>query len=87
MHVPVRDAARAPVEPAGLPRSPLPDELAALYPGTFGFPDDALFVNFVETIDGVVALPEVPGSNRLISDESEADRFVMGLLRAARTPF
>jgi riboflavin biosynthesis pyrimidine reductase len=39
-------------------------------------------VNFVETLDGVVALPDVPRSNRIISDESEADLFVMALLRA-----
>jgi riboflavin biosynthesis pyrimidine reductase len=36
----------------------------------------------VQTIDGVVAIPELPRSNALIAGESEADRFVMGLLRA-----
>src|SRR6185312_13454656 len=41
-----------------------------------------LFANFVSTLDGVVALPGVAGSNRLIADASEADRLVMGLLRA-----
>jgi len=41
-----------------------------------------VYANFVETIDGVVALPGVPRSNRLIADESEADLFVLGLLRA-----
>ena len=69
-------------ESAGLPAFALSPELAALYPGAFGFPEDALYVNFVETIDGVVALPEVPRSNRVISDDSEADVFVMALLRA-----
>lgn len=69
-------------ESAGLPAFALPHELAALYPGTFGLPEDALYVNFVETIDGVVALPGVPRSNRVISDDSEADVFVMALLRA-----
>ena len=69
-------------EPAGLPSFDLPDELRALYPGTLGFPGEWLFANFVSTIDGVVSLPEVPGSNRLIADASNADRFVMGLLRA-----
>jgi riboflavin biosynthesis pyrimidine reductase len=69
-------------EPAGLPALTLPRELAALYPGTFGLADDVLYVNFVETLDGVVALPEVPRSNRIISDESDADLFVMALLRA-----
>jgi riboflavin biosynthesis pyrimidine reductase len=38
--------------------------------------------NFVQTLDGVVAIPGTPRSNALISDESAADRFVMGLLRA-----
>ena len=41
-----------------------------------------MFTNFVETIDGVVAIPDVDRSNALVSGESEADRFVMGLLRA-----
>jgi riboflavin biosynthesis pyrimidine reductase len=38
--------------------------------------------NFVETIDGVVAIPELPASNALIAAESEADRLLMGVLRA-----
>lgn len=69
-------------ESADLPAFALPPELAALYPGRFGLPEDVLYVNFVETIDGVVALPEVPRSNRAIADDSEADVFVMALLRA-----
>jgi dihydrofolate reductase len=69
-------------EPAGQPAFSLPQELASLYPGTLGLADDVLYVNFVETIDGVVALPDVPRSNRMISDDSEADVFVMALLRS-----
>jgi riboflavin biosynthesis pyrimidine reductase len=69
-------------EPAGLPSFDLPDELRELYPGTLGFPGEWLFANFVSTIDGVVSVPGLPGSNRLLADESEADRFVMALLRA-----
>lgn len=69
-------------EPAGLPSFALPAGLAAKYPGTLGLPDDCVYVNFVETLDGVVALPEVPRSNRIISDESDSDLFVMALLRA-----
>jgi riboflavin biosynthesis pyrimidine reductase len=38
--------------------------------------------NFVQTIDGVVAIPDLDGSNAIVSGESEADRFVVGLLRA-----
>jgi riboflavin biosynthesis pyrimidine reductase len=65
-----------------LPSFELPDELASVYPGSFGFGGPTLFVNFVETIDGIVALPSIPQSNKLVADESEPDRFVMGLLRA-----
>jgi riboflavin biosynthesis pyrimidine reductase len=68
-------------EPAGLPSFELPDALARRYPGTLGLADDCLYVNFVETLDGVVALPDVPRSNRIVSDESDADLFVMALLR------
>src|SRR6185312_8908767 len=39
--------------------------------------------NFVESADGVVALPEARGeSGGVVSGGSEADRFIMGLLRA-----
>ena len=69
-------------EPAGLPAFSLPQELAALYPGTLGFPEDCMYTNFVETLDGVVALPGIPASNRVIADASDADLFVMALLRA-----
>lgn len=69
-------------EPSGLPSFPLPGGLARLYPGTLGLPDECIYANFVETLDGVVALPLVPRSNRIVADESEADLFVMALLRA-----
>jgi len=62
-------------EPAGLPAFSLPQELAALYPGTLGFPEDWLYANFVETIDGVVALPGIPSSNRVIADANEEAQF------------
>lgn len=69
-------------EPAGLPAFELPRELAALYPGSLGFPEEWLYVNFVETLDGVVALRDVPRSSRIVADDNEADKFVMALLRA-----
>jgi riboflavin biosynthesis pyrimidine reductase len=69
-------------EPDGLPAVALPDELAALYPGTLGFAGPTLYVNFVETLDGIVALPAIPQSNKIVADGSEPDRFAMGLLRA-----
>ncbi len=65
-----------------LPAFDLPDELVADYGGPLGFELPRLFVNFVATVDGVVAIPAVPNSNRLIAAESASDRFVMGLLRA-----
>lgn len=68
-------------EEPGLPSVPLPAALREGYDGDLGFADDVLYANFVETLDGVVALdPETPPS--AISGKSQADRFVMGLLRA-----
>jgi riboflavin biosynthesis pyrimidine reductase len=69
-------------ERAGPPQLDLPDELVRLYGGGLALPQRCVFANFVETIDGVVAMPAIERSNALVSDESEADRFVMGLLRA-----
>ena len=69
-------------EQDGLPPQRLGDELSALYAGSLGFEGPCVYANFVETIDGVVAIPGVEGSNALIADESDDDKFVMGLLRA-----
>jgi riboflavin biosynthesis pyrimidine reductase len=69
-------------EAPGLPHWELPAELERLYGGGLGFDEPCLVANFVETLDGVVAIPDVPGSNALVADHSEQDRFVMGLLRA-----
>jgi riboflavin biosynthesis pyrimidine reductase len=69
-------------EQAGLPQVELPEELERLYAGGLGFAGPCVYANFVETIDGVVAMPDVPRSNAIVSDESDADRFLMGLLRA-----
>ena len=41
-----------------------------------------LYANFVQSVDGVVAISEATSSGPLISGNSLADRFVMGLLRA-----
>jgi riboflavin biosynthesis pyrimidine reductase len=69
-------------EPDGLATADLPDELARLYGGSLGFETPRLITNFVATIDGVVAIPSIPNSNALVAGDSEADRFVIGLLRA-----
>jgi riboflavin biosynthesis pyrimidine reductase len=61
---------------------PLTKEIRALYGGGLDLPQVCLVTNFVATIDSVVAIPGVEHSNRMISDGSEADRFVMGILRA-----
>ena len=69
-------------EREGLPRFGLPAALAALYGGDFGLARPRLFANFVASVDGVVALPGPGESGAVVSGGSEADRFVMGLLRA-----
>lgn len=66
----------------------LPEELTILYGGDLRFPalDCKPYVigNFVSTIDGVVSF-EIPGQSGGgdISGFNEADRFIMGLLRAS----
>jgi riboflavin biosynthesis pyrimidine reductase len=61
----------------------LPEQLVQLYGGSLSLPRSCLYANFVSSIDGVVALEggRAP-SGGIISRRSEADRFVMGLLRA-----
>jgi riboflavin biosynthesis pyrimidine reductase len=41
-----------------------------------------VYANFVKTLDGVVAIPELAESNALVADSSDDDKFLMGLLRA-----
>jgi riboflavin biosynthesis pyrimidine reductase len=78
--------ALAPLEPlfqaSELPEFDLPAGLAETYGGPLGFSEPRLYANFVASLDGVVAIPGELQSNRMISAHSEADRFVMGLLRA-----
>lgn len=69
-------------EEAGLPEQPLPEPLRRLYGGDLGFDGPSLYANFVETLDGVVAMPDLERSNALVAGDSAADRLVMGLLRA-----
>jgi riboflavin biosynthesis pyrimidine reductase len=68
---------------SGLAASELPPALAQLYDGGLGFEGARVFANFVSSIDGVVALPSIDASPSVISRKSEADGFVMGLMRAS----
>ena len=61
----------------------LPEPLARAYGGDLDLAAEGVFANFVESVDGVVALKEAAGeSGGVISGGSEADRFLRGLLRA-----
>jgi riboflavin biosynthesis pyrimidine reductase len=64
----------------GLPTDPLPRRLQRLYGGAFGLPADVLYSNFVTSLDGVAVVGTSSGST--LSGKSQADRFVMGLLRS-----
>jgi riboflavin biosynthesis pyrimidine reductase len=66
-----------------LPAFELPGELARAYGGVFGLGRPSVFANFVASVDGAVALEGSGESGAVISGSSSADRFVMGLLRAA----
>ena len=69
-------------EADGLPRLRLPGELARLHAGDLGFAEECLYANFVATVDGAVSIPGMRGANAFIAGDSDADRFLMGLLRA-----
>lgn len=60
----------------------LPSGLADRYGGKLGFASPCVIANFVESLDGVVALPGPAESGNLVSLANDSDRFVMGLLRA-----
>ena len=65
-----------------LPTVDMPTDLERLYDGSLGFEPPCLYANFVSSLDGIVALEGHEHSSKMISGRSEADRFVMGLLRA-----
>ena len=64
-----------------LPSWDAPGLIERLY-GSIGLADECLVANFVQSLDGVVAIPGVPRSHAVVSGDSEADRFVLALLRA-----
>jgi len=59
----------------------MPEELERIY-GRLGFPDRVMYSNFVSSLDGVVSLGSKPSAGSEISGRNQADRFLMGLLRA-----
>jgi hypothetical protein len=68
-------------EAGGLPEYALPVDLKHLY-GRLGFTNRVVYANFVSSIDGVVTLGAKPSAGSVISGKDQADRFLMGLLRA-----
>jgi riboflavin biosynthesis pyrimidine reductase len=69
-------------EDEDLPGWDVPEQLAALYGGAIGLEEPCVVANFVESLDGVVAVPRLERSHAVIGDESDADRFVLALVRA-----
>jgi riboflavin biosynthesis pyrimidine reductase len=60
----------------------VPDALAELYGGAIGLDEPCVVANFVESLDGVVAVPRLARSHVLLGDDNDADRFVLALVRA-----
>jgi riboflavin biosynthesis pyrimidine reductase len=77
----VIDAFTVLAEDEDLPRWDVPEALATLYGGAIGVDEPCVVANFVESLDGVVAVPRLPRSHAVIGDDSEADRFVLALVR------
>jgi riboflavin biosynthesis pyrimidine reductase len=71
-----------PLFEASSPSTSLPRPHAELYGGGLELPPDALYANFVASLDGVTALPPPARSGAVLSGRNPADRFLMGLLRA-----
>jgi riboflavin biosynthesis pyrimidine reductase len=59
----------------------LPEPLAALYGGGLTLPADAVYANFIASLDGVAALVAPRGAGPTLRGTADADRFVMGVLR------
>lgn len=59
----------------------MPAALERIY-GALGFGDQVVYSNFVMSLDGVVMLGSSTSAGSVISGRNQADRFLMGLLRA-----
>src|SRR5207253_4135016 len=64
-----------------VPGFDMPLELERIY-GRLGFPKRIIYSNFVSSVDGVVTLGPTTSAGSVISGRNQADRFLMGLLRA-----
>ena len=64
-----------------MPRAEMPAALEKIY-GRLGFAGRVVYSNFVTSLDGVVSLGDKPSAGSAISARNQADRFLMGLLRA-----
>lgn len=61
----------------------MPGRLAELYDGGLAIAEGSTYGNFVSSIDGIVAIEGgTAPSGGIISGRNQADRFLMGLLRA-----
>ena len=69
-------------EASNLAHFDVPAALETEYGTAIGFNLPCVFANFVSSLDGVGAIPDVERSSALISGGDPGDRFVMGLLRA-----
>jgi riboflavin biosynthesis pyrimidine reductase len=70
------------LESVEAPAVGLPEALERAYGGPLRLAERTLYANFVQTVDGVVAIPSLERSNAVVAGGSETDRFLMGLLRA-----
>jgi riboflavin biosynthesis pyrimidine reductase len=61
----------------------LPAPLLERYGGGLGLSASSVFANFVTSVDGIVAIGDIPASSSVIGGRDAGDRFVMALLRAA----
>ncbi|MGC8473832.1 MAG: dihydrofolate reductase family protein [Candidatus Dormibacteria bacterium] len=61
----------------------MPAVLRQLYGGPLALRPPVVLANFVSSLDGVVDIPGTGRVGRVLSGDSQGDRFVMGLLRAS----
>jgi riboflavin biosynthesis pyrimidine reductase len=65
------------------PAGDLPEPLSTLYGGGLALAADAVYANFVTSLDGVASLVAPNGAAPALRGRCDADRLVMGLLRFA----